>query len=109
MDGISDVKKMTRERAEMIAKEFLHKMNPDMWNVIGEKPAAVNTKLWECELNSDDFLDISIEFDKKESLWVHRCEIVGKEDNTMTEFLSGYGIDSYLNLADTIEDICHGL
>ena len=38
----------------------------------------------------------------------HCCEIVDKESGLMTEMLHGYGIDSYLNLADTIEDICQG-
>ena len=40
--------------------------------------------------------------------WVHCCEIVDKSSDTMTEMLTGYGIDSILNLVDTILDLCKG-
>ena len=100
---------MTREKAEAIAKEFLRQNNPDIWDGTGEKPESFITTIWEYELNEYDFLDISMEYSVEDKCWIHRCEIVDKKSDTMTEILSGYGIDSYLNLADTIEDICQGL
>lgn len=99
---------MKRETAEKIAKDFLNQMNPEMWDGNGEKPESVNTKIWEYDLCEHDFLDVGIEYNNEEKTWEHCCEIVDKKSGLMTEILHGYGIDSYFNLADTIEDICQG-
>lgn len=99
---------MKRETAEKIAKDFLNQMNPEMWDGNGEKPESVNTKILEYDLCEYDLLDISIEYNNEDKTLEHCCEIVDKKSDLMIEVLHGYGIDSYLNLSDTIEDICQG-
>lgn len=97
---------MTREKASMIANDFFKDMNPAFWNGQGDKPLTFDERIWECELSEYDDLDISFYYDDIEAEWVHCCEIVDKQSNEMTEMLTGYGIDSMLNLIDTIMDIC---
>lgn len=97
---------MKREKAEVIANDFFKDMNPTFWSGIGEKPFTFNELIWEYELTEYDDLNISIYYDDIDKEWVHCCEIVDKKSDTMTEMLTGYGIDSILNLIDTIMDIC---
>ena len=96
---------MTQEKAIEIAKEFLTTMNPDCWDGDGDKPSTFVELLWECDLSENYRLDISFQFDETDG-WLHCCEIVDKESDTMLEMLSGYGIDSVQNLTDTILDLC---
>ena len=101
---------MTIEKATKIAEEFLKKVNPDMWDGTGEKPESVNdTAIKRYDLSKYNYLDISIEYNEEDKCWNHCCEIVDKEDDMMSEILSGYGIDSKLNLIDTILDLCGGV
>lgn len=94
--------------AEKIAKECLKTLNPDMWNGKGQKPLSVSEKVYCFDLTENDELDISLRYDEQDGDWEHYCEIVDKTTNTMTECLTGYGIDSLQNLIDTIMVLCEG-
>lgn len=98
---------MTREKANIIANDFFKDMNYDFWNGNGKKPTSFDERIWEYELSEYDWLDISM-YCNEDDEWVHCCEIVDKSSDTMTEMLTGYGIDSILNLVDTILDLCKG-
>lgn len=95
---------MTREKASMIVNDFFKQMNPTFWNGEGNKPDTFDERIWEYELSEYDDLNICLYYDGTD--WVHCCEIVDRQSDTMTEMLTGYGIDSALNLVDTIMDLC---
>lgn len=38
--------------------------------------------------------------------WHHCCDLVDAKSNDSVDMLSGYGIDSALNLVDTVMDLC---
>ena len=97
---------MTREKASIIANDFFKDMNPEFWNGHGETPTTFDERTWECLLSESDRLDITLFYDPLEEQWCHCCEIVDEQSNEMTEMLTGYGIDSFFNLVDTIMDIC---
>ena len=110
--------KVTRAWAEKTARDFLSKANPTNWDGVGEKPKEFNChNYFTYDFGSPYVvLDISFDFyaeEDGERMWCHCCEIVDKESFGCTdkveccEVLSGYGVDSYLNLADTILDICN--
>lgn len=96
---------MLAKKAESIAKEFLSKMNPSLWDGNGAKPENFMEIIWECQLTVDIKLDISFQYDEEDG-WFHCCELVDNHSDEMLEILSGYGIDSVLNISDTIMDIC---
>jgi hypothetical protein len=99
--------KLTRKHAEQIAKDFLTTMNPTSWDGNGTSPKEFDKRIKTYDFGSPFVvLDISFEYDDNEG-WYHLCEIVDKGTAEMYEMLSGYGIDSYLNLTDTILDICN--
>lgn len=103
---------MNRTEAERIAKEFLNETNPDMWNGKDGKPDNFDTRIFTYDIQSanNNELDISLEYEenpetgKKE--WTHCCELRDKGNGDLIEIQHGYGIDSVLNLTDTILDIC---
>lgn len=95
------------DRAMEIAQEHLHLMNPTMWDGQGERPAAFNPIINTYSIDEDTELDISFEKDDDEG-WMHLCELRAKVSEDLLEVLSGYGIDSPQNLADTVSDICKG-
>ena len=97
---------MTREKANIIANDFFRDMNPTFWNGEGDRPSSFDERIWEYKLSEDDRLDISLYHSDYDEGWVHCCEIVDDASNTMMEMLTGYGIDSTLNLVDTIMDLC---
>ena len=39
-------------------------------------------------------------------MWCHYCELRDKETGELLQPISGYGIDSPMNLADSIMDAC---
>lgn len=96
---------MLNKKAESIAKEFLSKMNPSLWDGYGAKPENFMEIIWEYPLTNDIRLDISFQYDEEDG-WLHCCELVDSNSDEMLEILSGYGIDSVFNISDTIMDIC---
>lgn len=99
------MRKVERKRAESMAKAFLAAANPSNWDGKGEKPKSLDLRVTSFRLPDakNVRLDISIEQDEGE--WCHYCEVVDITNNCALEVLHGYGIDSYLNLADTILDL----
>lgn len=105
---------ITREQAEAIAKDFLAKKNPTNWNGKGRKPKQFDTICCTYDLGFPYVvLDIFFEYDEEEKEWGHTLEMVDKEPEeghkyvSMWERCGGYGIDSYLNIADSILYICN--
>lgn len=49
-------------------------------------------------------LEITLSQDDNE--WKHYCDLVYTSSGESFDMLSGYGIDSPLNLVDTIMDLC---
>lgn len=106
---------VTREWAEKTAKDFINRANPTNWDGNGEKPNEFNyIQYFTYDFGSSYVvLDISFNYCEEEHEWLHRCEIVDRESSNSNNYvecyetLSGYGVDSYLNLADTILDICN--
>lgn len=94
---------MTRERAEAITNEFFKDMNPTFWNGTGNKPDIFREETWETKLTNDVRLEIVF---SKDDEWNHYCDLVHATSGESFDMLSGYGIDSPLNLTDTIMDLC---
>lgn len=42
----------------------------------------------------------------EEDGWCHYCDLVYQSDDSSFDMLSGYGIDSILNVTDTVMDLC---
>lgn len=94
-----------KETALNIATKHLLKTNPDNWNGEGDRPESFKSTIATYPVNDDTELDISFEYDKEDG-WYHLCELRDKESEELLAILSGYGVDSPQNLADTISDIC---
>lgn len=95
---------MTREKAENIVNDFFKEMNPTFWNGKGNKPQTFREETWEFNLTDDVSLEIVSAQDDEE--WNHYCDLVYTSSGESFDMLSGYGIDSPLNLIDTIMDLC---
>lgn len=104
---------VTREMAELWAEDFLSNRNPEGWDGrSGKQPNTLNRLCCTYDFGSPYVvLDVYLEYDSDDGEWIHVCEIVDKEPSngtvSMCERLSGNGINSYLNIADTILDICN--
>ena len=95
---------MTYAKAYEIAQDFMNDMNPSMWDGNGITPSTFDDRIWEYDLSPYMSLDISFQID--EYGWCHCCEIVDRASNDMIEILTKYGIDSVLDITDSIMDIC---
>lgn len=104
---------ITYEYAAQIARDFLIKRNPTNWDGEGKRPDKFDTMCCTYDFGSLYVeLDIYFEYDEEDKEWCHVCEIVDKDTDDsgyvgMCERLSGYGINSYLNVVETILDICN--
>lgn len=103
---------MNRTNVENIAMHHLSKMNADMWDGNGTKPKNFDSRIITYQLSEGMALDISFEEvedpDSREKEWEHYCELRDEASGDFLHGYHGYGIDSILNLADTIDDICSG-
>ena len=96
---------MKSELALEIAEKHLNEMNPDMWSGEGDMPSSFDERICTYEIGSDyDELDISFYYDEDEKMWCHYCELRNKETGDLLNPISGYGVDSVCNLADSIMD-----
>jgi len=95
------------KRAAEIAQAHIQKANPTLWDGTGNRPADFDSRIATYPIDQDTELDISFEYEKGDG-WLHLCELRDKHTGELLELLHGYGIDSPLNLSDTIEDICDG-
>ena len=90
-----------------IAEKHLNEMNPDMWSGEGDMPSSFDERICTYEIGSDYAeLDISFYYDEDEQMWCHYCELRDKGTEELLQPISGYGIDSPMNLADSIMDAC---
>lgn len=95
---------MTREKAKNIADAFFKDMNPTFWNGKGNKPQTFKEQIWEFSLTDNVSLEITLSQDDNE--WNHYYDLVYTSSEESFDMLSGYGIDSPLNLIDTIVNLC---
>ena len=94
-----------RDLALEIAEKHLNRMNPDMQSREGDAPSSFNERICTYEISSDYAeLDISFYYDEDEQIWCHYCGLRDKETEELLQPISGYGIDSPMNLADSIMD-----
>ena len=103
---------ITREWAQKTAEDFIQNRNPTGWSGSKKRPKEFSKMCCTYDFGSPYvLLDIYFEYDTVENAWCHVCEIVEKESETgtveMRERLSGYGVNSALNIVDTILDICN--
>lgn len=96
---------MERCFASNLVNEFFRDMNPGFWNGTGSKPSSFSEGIWEYPLNGNEHLEITFAHDDTDG-WHHFCDIVDTKSNDSIDQLSGYGIDSPLNLVDTVMDLC---
>ena len=96
---------MKRNKATVITNAFFIDMNPDFWRGEGDKPESFKDYPWRYQLTDEVDLEITFVFDEEDG-WHHCCDLVYKSDDSSFDVLSGYGIDSVLNLTDTIMDLC---
>ena len=95
---------MTREKAKNIVDDFFKDMNPTFWNGKWNKLQTFKEQIWESILTDNVSLEITLSQDENE--WNHYCDLVYTSSGESFDMLSGYGIDSPLNLIDTIMDLC---
>ena len=91
---------MIREKAKNIVDAFFKDMNPTLWNGKGNKPQTFKEQIWEFSLT--DSVSLEITFSQDDNEWNHYCGLVYTSSRESFDMLSGYGIDSPLNLVDTI-------
>lgn len=96
---------MTREKATRIVNVFFNDMNPALWNGEGNKPESFDERPWQYEIVDGINLEITFAYDEEDG-WHHYCALVYAKDNNSFDLISGYGIDSKLNVIDTVMDIC---
>ena len=98
------MKRMKKEKAKEIAKDFFKDMNPNFWNGEGKIPETFLEGAWEYNLTKDIILEITMVYDDCERKWKHYCDLVQRNDSI--DMATGSGIDSISNLVDTIMDLC---
>lgn len=96
---------MKRVEAIATAYSFIKDMNPDFWDGNGKKPDSFKDYPWQRSLNEDVNLEITFVYNEIDG-WHHCCDLVYESDNSSFDMKSGKGIDSILNLTDTIMDLC---
>lgn len=100
---------INRDLALEIAEKHLNEMNPDMWGGEGDAPSNFDERICTYEIGSDYAeLYVSFYYDKNEQMWCHYCELRDKDtEEDLLRPISGYGVDSPINLADSIMDACN--
>lgn len=97
---------MTRAKANAIVNDFFRDRNPTFWNGRGSKPSTFNEKVWEYSLTEDIHLEITFAHDDVDG-WCHCCDLVDTKSNDSIATLSRKGMDSAIDLVDTIMDLCY--
>lgn len=97
--------RVNRKYATAMANAYLQRMNPNNWDGRGEKPVDVNTNVMSFDIPGDSCRRMDISFDIDDGEWCHLCQLVDIQSKSVIEFEHGYGVDSVLNLADTIMDL----
>lgn len=86
---------------QIIAKDVLVNNNRARWNGLGDKPKGFNAEPRTYPLPNKETMTVCFEYTEEDG-WVHRCEI---DDGQHVFSLHGYGVDSFWNLVDTMEDL----
>lgn len=94
---------MTRAKANFIVNDFFRDINPTFWNGRGNRPDTFKKRVWKYKLSK---YDLQIVLHQNGTEWVHCCEIIDRSSNAMMKRLTGSGIDSALNLVDTVMALC---
>lgn len=96
---------MCKTTASEIAAEHFSRVNPSMWDGIGEPPADFNNHRITYSINRCTELDVSFEQDRAGN-WKHCCKLRNTLTDNLLAVQYGPGISSPQRLTDTILDIC---
>lgn len=96
---------MDRTKAAAIVNDFFADMNPSLWNGSTSMPKSFDNRAWQYPLTDDVNLEITFVYNEEDG-WCHYCDLVYQSDDSSFDMLSGYGIDSTLNVTDTVMDLC---
>lgn len=98
---------MKREEAYRIAKEYIEKHNPNMWDGNGEQDKEFSHEMEVYSIFKNVYMTIQFEIDAdQKGVWAHEVKLYSKKDDSLVDGYFGYGIDSPQNMTDTILDIC---
>lgn len=84
---------MDRTKAAAIVNDFFADMNPSLWNGSTSMPKSFDDRAWQYPLADDVNLEITFVYNEEDG-------------DSSFDMLSGYGIDSILNVTDTVMDLC---
>ena len=96
---------MCKTTASEIAAEHFSRVNPSMWDGIGEPPADFNNHRITYSINRCTELDVSFEQDRS-GKWKHCCKLRDTLTDNLLAVQYGPGINSPQRLTTTILDIC---
>lgn len=68
-------------------------------------PKSFDDRAWQYPLTDDVNLEITF-VNTEEEGWCHYCDLVYQSDDSSFDMLREYGIDSILNVTDTVMDLC---
>ena len=96
---------MNRTKASAIVNDFFADMNPSLWNGSTSMPKSFDNRAWQYPLTDAVNLEITFVYNEEDG-WCHYCDLVYQSDDSSFDMLSGHGIDSILNVTDTVMDLC---
>lgn len=99
---------MCKTTASEIAAEHFSRVNPSMWDGVGEPPADFNNHRITYSINRCTELDVSFERDRTGN-WKHCCKLRNTLTDNLLAVRYGPGISSPQKLTDTILEICKGI
>lgn len=76
-----------------------------LWNGSTSMPKSFDNRAWQYPLTDDVNLEITFVYNEEDG-WCHYCDLVYQSDDSSFDMLSGHGIDSILNVTDTVMDLC---
>lgn len=90
-----------QELSSHIVREYLHDMNPELWDGEGAPPSSFISNVWECPLDSYVHLEVACARDE-ENAWRHYIDLVYESSNDSFACVSCVGL---YNLEYEIEKI----
>ncbi len=93
-----------RKKALEIAEEHFRRVNPSLWDGVGEPPADFDNHQITYSVNRYTELDVS--FERDSDSWRHCCKLRDTLTDRILAIQYGPGIHSPQELADTILEIC---
>lgn len=82
-------------------RDFIHKQGC----IVNERKCKGRYECWQYPLTDDVNLEITFVYNEEDG-WCHYCDLVYQSDDSSFDMLSGHGIDSILNVTDTVMDLC---